>query len=294
MNYFANNIQALRKQKGLSQKEMAENLGFPRTTWSSYEQGVSVPGLDELIRVAEFFGITMDSLISRDLSIIAEKLVNAHPNDQKGGQQKEGKSTPFRTPNSTPNHLKEPELAYALGMPKVVTIDSEGRDNVAFIPAKARAGYLAGYGDPEFVQKLPSFRLPGLNHGTFRAFEIEGHSMVPTFHESDWLIGRYVESFAEIRNNRVHIVLTKRDGIVVKRAINRVSVEGKLILNSDNQRHAGEYPPIVVDPEEVLEIWYAVMYFSRQMREPGEIFNRVIDLESEVTLIKEKLKNLPG
>jgi phage repressor protein C with HTH and peptisase S24 domain len=177
-----------------------------------------------------------------------------------------------------------------LGIPKIVTVDVSGAENVVLVPVRAQAGYLSGYQDAEFIQNLPSYRMPGLNHGTFRMFEVYGHSMVPTFYESDIVIGRFVESWAEIRDERAYVVVTRRDGVVIKRVVNRIQKEGKLILNSDNQRHSGEYPPIVVDPEEVIEIWYVRRYLSSQMPKPGEIYNRVTDLESRLTLLEEREK----
>ena len=68
MNYFSGNIRFLRNKKGLSQAEMLDSLGFPRTTWSSYENGVSQPGIDGILRIASFFGISVTDLLEEDLT----------------------------------------------------------------------------------------------------------------------------------------------------------------------------------------------------------------------------------
>ena len=68
MNYFSGNIRFLRNKRGLSQAEMMDNLGFPRTTWSSYENGVSQPGIDGIVRIASFFGISVTELLEQDLT----------------------------------------------------------------------------------------------------------------------------------------------------------------------------------------------------------------------------------
>lgn len=47
---------------------MLNNLGFPRTTWSSYENGVSQPDIDGILRIASFFGISVTELLEKDLS----------------------------------------------------------------------------------------------------------------------------------------------------------------------------------------------------------------------------------
>ena len=277
MSKFSERLHELRRQKGLNQDDLAVSLGISRATISDYERERSEPNIETLIRIAAFFGISIDDLTG-----------NVHRLSEKKQSEKTAKSPSNSPPFSPPIGVNEPQSAYLNRMPKLVTVDAQGNDNVVMVPLRARAGYLAGYEDPEYIQTLPAYRLPGLSVGTYRMFEIYGHSMVPTYHESDIVIGRYVENLLEIRDDRVYIVVTRRDGIVAKRVVNRVQIEGKLILNSDNQRHPGEYPPIVIEPEDILEIWYAFAYMSRQMRKPGEMYNRLIDLESRVTLLEHE------
>lgn len=280
MNYLASNLAYLRGQKALKQADLGEKLNTTRQTISNWEKKVSEPSVEDIFKIAQFFGVTIDELVKEDLR-------DAHLLDVVEVGKIQSKSTAKSTSKSTSIVASEPSATYAGRVPKVVTVDSAGRDNVLLVPVRARAGYLAGYEDPEYLQTLPSYRLPGLTHGTFRAFEIEGHSMIPTFHPSDIIFSRWVENLLEIRDDRVYVVVTQRDGVVVKRILNRVQKDRKLILKSDNQRHPGEYPPIVLDPEEVLEIWDGVMYLSRQMRSPGELYQRVIDLEGRLTILEE-------
>ena len=285
MTIFSNNLKALRAKKGYKQAEIADSIGVTVSTWSNYEVGKSEPNLEILIKISDFFGISLDLLLS-ETSAGAD---NTNPEIREKHPVAETALIKKNTINER-NTKKAFSLSSASleRMPQVVTVDSSGDENIVLVPQRARAGYLAGYEDPEFISSLPTYRLPGMDNGTFRMFEVYGHSMIPTFHESDIIVSRFVDNLADIRDDRVHVVVTKRDGIVVKRVFNRVASDGKLILNSDNQRHAGEYPPIVVSPEDVLEIWYAVAYMSRQMRAPKELYNRMIDIEARLTLLEEK------
>jgi hypothetical protein len=52
-----------------------------------------------------------------------------------------------------------------------VTVDADDRENIELVPVKASAGYLNGYGDPEYVAELPKFSLPMFGQGTFRALK---------------------------------------------------------------------------------------------------------------------------
>ena len=67
-------LQELRKQKGLTQEELAEFLFVSRTAISKWESGRGYPNIDSLKAIAKFFGITIDALLSGDeLLVIAEE-----------------------------------------------------------------------------------------------------------------------------------------------------------------------------------------------------------------------------
>ena len=61
---FHKNLQELRKQKGLTQEELATALFVSRTAVSKWESGRGYPNIDSLRAIAQFFGITVDALLS--------------------------------------------------------------------------------------------------------------------------------------------------------------------------------------------------------------------------------------
>ena len=64
----------LRKQKGLTQAELAEILFVSRTAVSKWESGRGYPSIDSLKAIAKFFGVTIDELLSgEELLTIAEE-----------------------------------------------------------------------------------------------------------------------------------------------------------------------------------------------------------------------------
>jgi transcriptional regulator with XRE-family HTH domain len=71
---FKEKLQELRKQRGLTQEELAEQLFVSRTAVSKWESGRGYPQIDSLKSIAGFFGVTIDELLSGDeLLTIAEK-----------------------------------------------------------------------------------------------------------------------------------------------------------------------------------------------------------------------------
>ena len=56
-------IRAIRRRAGLSQEELAETVGVSRQAVSKWEQGQSLPDISLLLPLADFFGVSVDSLL---------------------------------------------------------------------------------------------------------------------------------------------------------------------------------------------------------------------------------------
>ena len=60
---FNNKLYELRKQKGLSQEELANRLNVSRQTVSKWEVGDSTPDMEKLVAICDLFGISLDELV---------------------------------------------------------------------------------------------------------------------------------------------------------------------------------------------------------------------------------------
>lgn len=60
---FANRLRELRKERGLSQVEPGEHLGYGYTAISSYETGRNKPGYTDLIRICEILDVSADCML---------------------------------------------------------------------------------------------------------------------------------------------------------------------------------------------------------------------------------------
>lgn len=63
MNELGARLQALRRQANLSQQELAEQLHVSRQSISKWELGTAKPDLDNMIRLSELFGVSLDELV---------------------------------------------------------------------------------------------------------------------------------------------------------------------------------------------------------------------------------------
>ena len=61
-------IREQRKLRGLTQVKLASATGIPQSTISAWEKGVNVPNVADCIKLADFYGVTIDELMGRDFN----------------------------------------------------------------------------------------------------------------------------------------------------------------------------------------------------------------------------------
>lgn len=264
MLHIDEKITAIINRFNLNNYAFSKRIGVTGTTIDSIVNGrpqkdgsrkKTKPGYDVLLAIINVFDINPDYLFGKSDTMLTSEV------------------------NPIPTYS---------GMPQVISTTSEGHENVVFVSTKARAGYLSGYGDAEYIESLPSFKMPLLTNGTFRCFEVQGNSMVQTFFNGDLVFGKYVEAISDIKNNDVYIIVSKNDGVVLKRVFNDTENQKKLILKSDNKD--GNFPDYAILSEDVMEIWQVAMYASMQIPKPVDVFDKLHELESKIMNLEHKIQ----
>jgi len=244
------NLKYLRKLRGWTQEEFASRLGIKRSLLGAYEEERAEPRTDVLETVSDIFKVTLDDLLRGDVS--------------------------------------EPSSGAYLSKRRQQKLAS-GPQAIPFVPVKAAAGYLNGYGDPEFVDELNTFTLPMLGAGNFRAFEILGDSMLPT-PSGSVIVGEKLDDAEGLRNNQAYIVVSRSEGIVYKRVVRNNRSKGKLTLVSDNP----VYEPYQVNLEDVMEFWQAQVVITKvhpqQRYDVGSLTQLVSNLSEQVSQLKKKMQ----
>lgn len=69
---LANNIKRLREEKGVLQKEAANEVGLGISHYSKIENGLREASVDLLDRLADFYGITIDQIVHMDNTVPKE------------------------------------------------------------------------------------------------------------------------------------------------------------------------------------------------------------------------------
>ena len=66
---LAEKIMTLRKQRGWSQEELAQQLSVSRQSVSKWESGASVPDLDKILKMSEIFDVSTDTLLKEEIEL---------------------------------------------------------------------------------------------------------------------------------------------------------------------------------------------------------------------------------
>ena len=60
---FGDNLERIRKDKKVSQAKLGAALGLTQQMISSYEKGMSSPNIEVLVKIADYFGVSLDALV---------------------------------------------------------------------------------------------------------------------------------------------------------------------------------------------------------------------------------------
>ncbi|ARV16730.1 XRE family transcriptional regulator [Polaribacter sp. SA4-12] len=255
MTNLSKNIKHLRALKKLTQESLAEKLLVTRSRISSYEENRSSPTIDFLIDFSDYFKIQIDILIRNDLT-------------------------------------KATDASFIeVGNKRVlfpITVDSDNENLIEVVPAKASAGYLLGYDDPEYIEQLEKIKLPFLPTGKHRAFPIKGDSMLP-MKDGSYLVAEFVEDIKNAKSGHSYIVVTKDDGMTYKRVHNQVEEKQSFLLKPDNPT----YHPYEVPISEVLELWKFTCSINTQEYEEHELkLSSIISMFNDLGVELEALKKV--
>lgn len=253
MSLFSDNIRSLRLKKKISQEKVATSLLITRGRYAKYEDGTSEAPYEILKRISKYYQVSIDILLCIDVrKVKIDDLVKLEDN--------------------------------RVLLP--VMVNNDGDNFIEIVTQKAKAGYMNGYSDPEYIESLPRISLPFLGPGLHRGFTVDGDSM-PPHEDGDIIVAKYIERLGEVINGRTYIIMTKSDGIVYKR-INK-NKENLLVLESDEPF----YTPFEVKASEIEQVWEFKCNLGKKdtKREnliPGSVEEMFMELKNDIRRLERK------
>lgn len=248
------NLKYLRNKNKISQQDLSSILQIPRTTLGDYERGKTEPNIAMLIKMSKHFDVKVDELIAQDLS-----------------------------------HSEYEVMKNKVMKILAISVDDQNESQIDLVDSKAEAGYLDAYQNPEYIKELPKVHLPNIPKGTYRAFEINGDSMLP-IESGSIIVASYVENLNDIKNDRTYIVISKKEGLAYKR-LKKDDDKNNLILISDNE----VYYPYNLPYDDVDEVWqyYAHISFSDVKFDKDQMIQaKISDMHKKVSDIHSRYINL--
>lgn len=75
MTYFTDKLKELRKEKKLTQKEIAEQIGIKQNSYSDWETGKNEPNLENIVKLSRILDTSTDELLGRQVNF-GDKILN--------------------------------------------------------------------------------------------------------------------------------------------------------------------------------------------------------------------------
>lgn len=252
LSYVGENIKKIRQAKKLSQADFSKIFNLARASVGAYEEGRSEPKIEMLISMANYFGISIDALLTRKLTVneifkvntLNEKLNRAH---QLQGNSKRSDMT------------------------------------VRLVRAEGYLDYVVHHAEKSFLDNLEETGYPLLNHRPNMAFEMNGPEMTVGnngIKHGDILFGKEVDKDElDASINKVLVVITDRELVI--RRLNRLESQ-HIILSADDT----QYNEKSFKTEVVFKVFEVVAVASQYIPVPDNTEDRLSRIEEELKKLK--------
>ncbi len=259
MSYFGKNIRKIRTVKKLSQTAFADLFGLNRGNIGAYEEGRSEAKIDTIISIAKYFGISIDSLLTKELTI--NDIYNFNIFDKKLN-----------------NHTSTPE-----NQPAIENLKKQ--KGIPLVEKEMFSRYINNLKNKDFVFHLPVIKIPGLN-GKWRVFEMPGCSMHKGQYgifDGDWLFCQHkAKTNHHYKEEGIYVIVTQQDIHIGK----VVYKKGKITIRSENI----SYPNKQIEEKQVQEVWEMRSLYSKRKFTGLAVESRLLKLEEEMEKLKKELE----
>lgn len=248
MSFFGKNIKKLRQFKSLSQQAFGDIFDIKRATLGAYEEERSEPKIETIIKIANYFGIPIDDLLTRELKIHQILRLN--------------------TDLATEEDI----------------VSNEQLTAIPFVNTVILKEYHEKYKDREFIKNLPEIRLPVQSEYKFMAFEVDNLEMTTGnqgFYPKDIVIGRKMEPSDIFSDLKLSIIVTA-DSCLFR----RVRKDGEQFIIKADHKGIPDNEMTLNEIKEIWQIDY-VFYYRLPEHAPS-IEEEIHDLRLQIERLKEK------
>ncbi len=233
-------IKQLLESHNLSTYEANQRLGYEKTS-KLYKvlKGEVKPSYETLVDLLSAFPEVSAEWLLMGWGSMKRDNSTQHANARPGTHMPAARSTSLQPGRGYPQVL-------------VITVDQKGKENTLLVPVKAQAGYRHAFNEPVYLEQMDPYHLPGFTGSTYRAFEVAGDSMLPSFGHHDIVVCSYVDRWELLKPWESYVIVTA-ENVLLKRIAARVTDwNGTLELHSDN---SAAYPVYDLPVSDILQLW---------------------------------------
>lgn len=253
MSFFGKNIKKIRSVKNLSQQAFANLFKIKRAGVGAWEEGRAEPKTDTMMKIAKHFGISIDALLTRDVTV---------------------------------NELQHFDL-FQLGAdehePSLTLLLDSAFNTIPYLTATEQAVYINEVGKREFTQALPMIQMPVNLLNADLAFEISRANMQTdygVFSQGNVVFGKSITNTPQnLFPGHAYIVVSTSKVQLLR----FVATTNETSWQSDNI-HQPEVNIAITDIQAIFKT-VSVMQFSN-----GFPQNRIDRLEEKVSILEQKNK----
>ncbi len=256
MSYVGQNIKRIRAVRKLSQAKFAELFNLARPSVGAYEEGRSEPKIQNLIEIAHYFGLSIDVLLTKELTV----------NDLYG----------FNLVNQKLDALHQ-------GVPP-----SKQTSKASLVLQSQQLNYLVNHQKRDYLDSLPKCELPFSGTGVQRLFEMSGDHMVVDqqgIHHGDFLFCEKIDAAALEDKYQGAVLLAVTKEVI---AVGRLDSIDKLELSADNP----SFKPVSIDEAILIELWLVKGKLSTHLTPPKNIEEKVHSVEEQLKVLMQRMENI--
>lgn len=257
MSFIGQNIRKIRSVKNLNQSEFAEMFDLKRASIGAYEEGRAEPKVGTILDIANHFGIAVDDLLKKELSVNDLYRFDIFREDLMRDA----------THNLTPS---------------VVPVDVIG---VPFVSVATKDAYLKDRKDQSALETL---NLPLPKGAHYRAFELEDDAMSVLGQGAgagDIAIGCRPEKFSneQLEQGRLYIFETADNYYFRKLGQKSLSAYRLLALNADF--YSSDIPS-----KTVTDVWQVCQIITKNIGNQDEVVTRLAELEKQMREMRKGME----
>ena len=276
MSYIGKNIKRIRAVKKLSQAAFAELFDLARPSVGAYEEGRSEPKIDTIIAIAQYFGLSTDALLRKELTV----------NELYSLDILKGEFDPTQLPPALgkSSNFEQKQEGSAGGA------STPASNGIPYISKTLRLEYIVNLNNRDFQNRLPKVALPEAVPDKTRAFEHSGGDMLTDgggLKDGDILtaVPAQKDKPGRLPTGCIYVVVTAKE-VLIRRL--KKAGEHELVFEADN--------PVVgaftLALDDLLELWEVKGSWSTHLEAPGLLEHRMLLLEDQLRLLQERISNL--